>query len=72
MIVSSNLGVVSAYNVDQHNNKYSLLIVDQAQPEDFNVERKSILTEADCSCEDEKRVRIAASKVLNETYLAIC
>lgn len=32
ILASSNLGVVSAYNVDQHNDKYSLLIVDQAQP----------------------------------------
>jgi len=46
------LGVISAYNVDQHNNTYSLLVVDQAQPSDFNVEKKGVLTEADCSCED--------------------
>lgn len=42
---------MSAYNVDQNGNGYSLLIVDQAQPEDFNVEKKGMLTEVDCSCE---------------------
>ena len=33
ILTSSNLGIVSAYNVDFYNDKYSLLIVDQAQPE---------------------------------------
>lgn len=72
MLVTSNLGVVSAYNVDHLTGKYSLLIVDQALPSDFCVEKRGILSETDCSCEDEKRVRIALSRVLNETYLAIC
>lgn len=32
LLASCSSGVVHAYNMDLHNNKYSLLIVDQACP----------------------------------------
>lgn len=44
---------------------YSLLMVDKAQVDEFSLEKKGKNEEA------EKTVKIALSKILNETYLVI-
>jgi hypothetical protein len=59
---------VSSYNVDYSEdaeNPFSLLMVDKAAIDEFTLEKKKP------EAEEEKVVKIALSRILNETYLAI-
>lgn len=78
IIASASNGTVYCYNVDystQGDNvnifviqSFSLLMVDRAPIEEFSLQKKPKIEGAN---EEDHRVKLALSKVLNETYLAI-